>query len=123
MKVKIRELMNAQPALQELVGKEMGARVAFRLARIVSEVNRELAHADAVKRKLFDELGNDNEEGHREIPERNARAFEKQLQELVDTEIEFGFDRIKIGTLPDLTLGSAMALGWLVDDEEGDDDS
>ncbi len=127
MKVKVSELFAAQPALQELVGKEMGARFAFRLARVVRQVNLELESAAKIRRGLIDRLFGppDKKSGGRTLLEKHKEEWEKELGELMSTEIGFSFARIAVGDLPDLTLGTAMALEWLVDTsgEEGDDDN
>ena len=121
MKVTIQQLMDARLALQGLVGREMSARTAFQIARIVVQVNEELQQAEKVRGDLFERLGEEQEDGTREITEEHKEEFAEQLEELITTEIGFSFGRIAVDKLPDMSLGWAMALDWLVDMGEEQD--
>lgn len=123
MKVTLAELMDAQGALQRLTVKGMAAKYAFQLARIAKAVNGELHSADRARQTAVDRyFGEKNDEGVRTVLPEHAEAWNAEIRDLLGVVLDLGLSKIGVEHMPEITMGDAMMLGWLVDDKERDED-
>lgn len=128
--VKLKQLIESYPHLQDLSNKEMTLRFSYKLKNILSEVRKhvqtfEETRIEAVKNraKLVERDGQENYEF--ESPE-DRRKLEEELNELTEEEVE-----VNIGnglTLDDLekqdikmSANALLSLEWLVRDDDSDD--
>lgn len=95
----LEDLVRSVKALQRLSEQPMPARDAFKLSKIIAEVNRELVAFNQTRAKL---CGTPEEQ-------------KKQYEELVATEVEIPGDKLIVERLPDLKIsaGDTIALSWL----------
>lgn len=120
MNLTLEDLATAEAPLQRLVEREVSARVAFHLARIVRQVNPELRDYGTARMALLKRVGTLSEDGTGyNIEPQHQAEFTAEIRALLDTEIELNVVPIAEGDLPDLTAADAMALWWLVE-EPGD---
>lgn len=120
MNLKLEDLVTAEAPLQRLVEREVSAKVAFHLARIVRRVNPELRDYGTARIALLKRVGtlSEDETGYDIEPQHQAE-FAGEMRALLDTEIELDIVPVAEDDLPDLTAAAAMALWWLVE-EPGD---
>jgi len=129
MRIRLEELINSVSALRQLIGQELPAPIAFRLARLIKQVEEVLRDYDAQRLVLLEKYakreGNNfvfrKEDGAAD--EEAVRAFLEEHARLIAEEIELpGVRRLSLADLKDirLTAEHARALGWLV--ETGDEE-
>lgn len=111
--MKYKKLVEAVPALQKLAAQQLPLSLAYRLAKMVGEVNGELAFFGAKHRQIVEAEGSEEEK---------AALFE----ELMDFETDWNHETIRIPADADVVLScyDIQALGGLVEiyeREEGHD--
>lgn len=115
IKVKISDLVGSTEALQKLAGKELKARLAWQVARLLKAADAELQSFNDTRMELVKKYGNKDEngelitddKGNCKIPEEYVSTFSDELTELVETEIEINSNKIKIDDLENLDFTPA----------------
>lgn len=83
-KIKMSELIGARPTLEKLAAKEMNAATAFAFAKFAREVLVEIQEFEKKRSRLFEELGERQEDGNIKIKEENEQAFQDKIKKLLD---------------------------------------
>ena len=105
---KMRELVEAQPAFQELSETKLRAGASFQLARIIKVVQKELQAFSERRDEIARKYGNAKEDGSYEIPEEKVGEAQAEFDELLDTELSLTFDPLSVPTLGDAEIKPAM---------------
>ena len=115
MKLRLRELVIAQEALQRLLTLELPAAASFKIARAAKPVQAELQNYERQRVALVQRLGEDAGQGQtRVLPER-AVEFNEEMNALLDVDVELEIRKIDIDILGEATIRAAdlMALWFL----------
>lgn len=126
--LKMSDLLNATDTLQKLSQKELKARLALQIARMLKEAEREIQNFNEIRMNLIKKYGEKDENGEiitddngncKIIPE-SVTVFSKELNELVEMEIEINANKIKLDDLDnlDFTPGEMVALEPFLEEEE-----
>lgn len=113
----IRELIVAQPILQNLSAQKVPAKLAYALGKNFRLVNQELADFETARRKMLGEnfeLGEDNK--YVIPPEREAEA-QKMYNDLLDVETKFEPFKISLELFDGVELSTTemMAIDFLLE--------
>lgn len=113
MNLSLNALIESRGPLQRMMQRPMSAPLAYRFARLVQQVNVELATFNIVHRALAERLDiHPSNEG--DEPSENQDEFDAETEALLATEVVITVVPIAIEDLPDLTPADALALQWLV---------
>lgn len=125
IKVTIEQVLKINPILSKLATKSYAGRIAFALARLAREVAKEVEVFDNTRMELVkkyadkDESGEVivNENGNVHITDENLACCNKELNEVLATEIELNANKMPIDWFEDveLTIEEALALEAFID--------
>jgi hypothetical protein len=111
MKIKLSEIVNActapeggQSQFNTLLAKDLPIKISYRLKRLADALNPILKTYDEKRNELIKEYGDEyeTEKGEKAIKvsdPKKLKLFSEKFTELVSTEEEINFDRIKISEL------------------------
>ena len=121
----INDLLNVIPVLRELLNKPFKGATAFKLARLMRELDKETTLFEESRQKLAEKYGERDENGNFVFSENgNIQLQADKLEEcnaemlgLLNTAIEVNADKISMEAFDDIDLAPAqvMAIDVLVD--------
>ena len=120
MKVKIEKVVGSTEALRELARAQVGAILAFRIARLLHALEEPVAAFEAGRKKAVEQYANaeDLAKGG-SVRLRDPELFQKALRDLLDVEVEISGEKIPEGSLihPEIRLsaGTVLMLEWLIE--------
>ena len=108
--VKISDLLNATEVLQELSKKQLKARLAFDVSRLLKAADTEVTQFNEARMKVINKFGEKDENGELSTDENgncrivpaNIPDFNNELNELINAEVELNAKKIKMDALEDL---------------------
>lgn len=121
--VKLGDLVNSENALAALAQENVSARMAFTLALVLKEVGKHLDAKRAAHQKLLEKYGvpKENQPGFFNIQPEQRAAFEKEFNDLLDTEATLPIGKIRASALETegvkLSGGERLALTWLLKED------
>jgi hypothetical protein len=113
MEITISEILNAKPVLEELVDKEISIKTAYRLSRIIKELNNELQTFEEQRQKLVQKHGEQQEdapEGNIVVSEENMPAFQQELAELLMATLNLNCEPMHIDEFGDIKMRTSELL-------------
>ena len=127
IKITMNEILSVVPVLQELSNKQFKGATTFKIARLIRELDKEMALFNEARQKLGDKYGQRDENGELIISEEGIIKLQEdkiqdcneELVTLLETEIEINADKIKVDAFDDIDISPAqvMILESLVDYE------
>lgn len=112
MTVKFSDILDANTALGKLSQERLPVRQSVSLARLIKKLNEEMNLFNEQRERLLKQYGEYKEgAGGYEIPKENLPTFRKDFDELINSEVETGTDKIKITLQKDGTIEAAVILG------------
>jgi len=107
MKIKIGLVIASQASLNKLLSLELPIKIAFRLNRLLKELQDPIKLAEDQRLVLVKKYGSEDEEsGQVRVTEANMAEFVKQVTELHEEEIEISFKPIDVEDLGDAKLSA-----------------
>jgi hypothetical protein len=112
MKVKFSDILDANGALGKLSQERLPVGQSVSLARLIKKLNEEMNLFNDQRERLLKQYGEYKDDaGGYEIPKGNLPTFRKDFDELINSEVETGTDKIKITLQKDSTIEAAVILG------------
>lgn len=123
--VSVSDLVNVAPIFQQLATKPLAGAVAFKIARLIREINKETIIFEESYQKIIEKYGTRDENGNfdiseggiiKVIPEKIAEC-NSEVESLMMMTIEINASPISIHYLEDIeiTPSQAMALEAFVE--------
>lgn len=119
IQVKIADLLNSTETLQKLSQKDFKAKLAWTIARLLKAAEGEIQSFNDTRMNLIKKYGEKDENGEL-ITDENGNCkinpeeidiFSKELNELIDSEVEINANKIKMDLLENIDFTpSDMAL-------------
>ena len=114
----IRDLLNIIPVLRELLEKPFKGAIAFKLARLVRELDKESSLFEFSRQKIAEKYGlrdeNNNlitdEEGNIKLQQDKINLCNEEMMNLLNTEISISADKIPISAFEDIEITPAQAI-------------
>lgn len=103
MNVKLSEILDMKEPLGRLSNEKLPLKVAFKLSKVIKEIDQNLTDIHNQREKLFKELAVE-EEGQLSIPPESVDEFNSQWGELLGVEIDLSLDVLSFDDLPDVQL-------------------
>lgn len=127
IKTTLRTLVNSADApkgrvsaLDILAAQPLPARASFRLGKIVNAVSDEVKAYHASRLAACERYGTLNKQTEEyDIPPEKRPAFEAEIKELQDSEVEIAGDPVPLSLIEGANVPAAVmaALNWLVVDD------
>lgn len=124
--ITVNDLLNTIPVLQELINKPFKGATAFKLARLMRELDRETTLFDESRKKLAEKFGERDENGNLIFDKNgNVQLQLEKLEEcneemisLLNTTLEINAEKIPISAFNDIeiTPTQAAVIGSLTSD-------
>lgn len=113
----LRTLVDSVSALNELAALKLKPIVAFKVARLIQDLNGHLRAFEEAKRKAFETYGVPDEKEGMVIPLDKQPEFMSEMDEVVSQEITFNIPSLTINELGDVAIspGVLASLIWLFD--------
>lgn len=110
IELKVGELVNSTEALQKLSQKELKAKLAWQVSKLLKAADKELQEFNETRMNLIKKYGEKDEngelitddKGNCKIPEEVTVDFSNELNDLVEAEIEINANKIKIDDLENI---------------------
>lgn len=114
-------VFSSRPAFQQLVKQSFSAKVAYRLSKIVRKVDQELQDFEKARVALVEKYARDvDEDGNKTVPPENISMFVKEVEELLNLEVDLDIPLIPLSWLEDvqLTTEQMILIEFAIDPEE-----
>lgn len=110
MKLKLQQIVDAMPAISVFAQKELPAKAAYRVAKLVRKMTNEHRDYNQSREKLVKRLGEEVPEGKGwRVKQENLEAFGKELEGLLEAEVELeGCAKIAWADVDGLSLSPAV---------------
>lgn len=113
--ISISELMNSTETLQKLAHKELKAKLAWSIARLLKAADAEIQSFNEARMNLIKKYGEKDENGELVTDEKGnckilddeIRNFTEELNELMNSKIEINANKIRIEELETLDFTPA----------------
>ena len=120
MKATIANIVNSDKALSNLLEQKLPLGISIQLGKVVKELEPVYKQANEARLEILRKYGEEVIEGDKatgqyQIKPENVKAFEAEMKETFESEIELSIARIDPARLPEacLTGKEAIALDWL----------
>lgn len=121
MKLKVMTNPNFAPTLQKLMSSPIPAKTAFKLAKLVKEIEANIVQFNTTRGALLERLSNKDAEGKPVIIENNydlspenLLVFNQEINQLLDEEIPINPISIDEIEKVEITVEEIMVLGDLI---------
>lgn len=104
MKVTLKAIVLAIPALSKLSGEDLSLRLAYRLRKNIAELQREADFFSEQRIKILDKHGTADENGNYTFEGDNEQKAITELEDLLNMEVEPVIDPIDIPITEDLKI-------------------
>jgi len=102
MKFKMYEIRTMKEPLTKLIEKEIPVSTAFRLNKLVKSIDEYLTEIEQYRVKLINQYGVKNEEKNQvEVPSNKMKDFMKDMNDLLNEEVDIDFTPISINLFGD----------------------
>lgn len=118
--MKITDILNVAPTLQEMINKKFPGATSFKIARLMRELDKEIQLFDKQRTEIAQEYGEKDasgqlvltEEGNVKIIESKIEECNDKLESIINTEIEINADKLSYSAIEsaDFTPAQALAL-------------
>jgi hypothetical protein len=120
MKTTIASIISSDKALSNLLEQKLPLGVSIQLGKVVQELEPVFKKANEARMEIFKKYGDevladDKPTGQYQVKLENIKAFEAEMKETFESEIELNIASIDPTRLPEacLTGRDAIALSWL----------
>lgn len=103
--MKIQDIYNLAEGLSDLSNKELPISIALKVQRSHTKVVDEVKNADVLRKKLIEKYKeSDNDDGTVKIKTNKIEVFQKELDELMEQEVDIKLDDIDVSQLEDISI-------------------
>lgn len=110
IEVQVKDIVNSAEIFSALSQKKLNMRMAYQLAKIIKEVQKEFELFQETRMKLINEYAERDEDGQLRVDENNnftipkekIQDFQKELNELLEMQVELQINKINLDELEDV---------------------
>lgn len=121
IQVKIGQIYQKNPALEELMRAKLPIKISYQLGKIATQIAQEVGEVEKQRLALVEKYGEDKVlEGQTEpvkhVTQENIEVFMKEFNELLGIDVELYGDKIPLSALGNVELDTAqvLSLDWLI---------
>ena len=112
IEVQLKDIISSPEVLNEIAKKDLKARPAYKLARVMREIDREFSLFQENRKQLIskyadkDEKGNIkyNKDGNITVEKDKIDLFNNEIEELLNTSIQLNVDLIELNDIEDVNF-------------------
>ena len=115
MQIKLKEIVNSEKAIKELIKIKFPIKTSYRIKRLFDKIQPDLDTFREKNLELFKKYGTHDSEKDiylLDIPE-NIPTFNKEFSELVDLDVNLDFEKIKIDELSETEVEPQYLVSWI----------
>ena len=128
MKITNRKILTDANFLGQLTQKQLPIKISYALAKNISKIENELKIYNSEKDKLIDQYAIKDEKGNLKVDENNQfkvreeykEVWEKEIEELLDIEINLDVHKIKLDELMlsncNMTPAELMLIDYMIEE-------
>ncbi|MFA5759266.1 MAG: hypothetical protein WC942_07930 [Clostridia bacterium] len=110
MKITLARIKNMEKSLNKIIGQDTNIKSAFKLARILKMIEGELKNVEEFRIKLINKYGTKDPKTEEIIVNKdNVQIFYKELNELLQTEIDIDFSPVSCDEIGDIKISAIDA--------------
>jgi len=110
MKITLAKIKNMEKSLNKIISQDINIKAAFKLGRILKVIENELINVENFRVKLISKYGTKNpENGEVVVNKENVQIFYKELNELLQTEIDIDFSPVNCDEIGDIKISAIDA--------------
>lgn len=94
MKIVLRELIDAKPSFDKILGCSQDIKLSYRIGKIADKIIAEMKHFGKVRGELVKKYGSEDKQGRVTVDNDKKKAFEEEMDGLLEMEIDFDFQPI-----------------------------
>jgi hypothetical protein len=99
------EIKNLEHSFTKLVEQDLPVRLAYRLGKILKQINNELEHIENLRIALVKKYGtNDEKTNTINVSIDKLEAFLQEWTELLNEKVNLDFEKIKLSELEELEI-------------------
>jgi len=100
IKIKLGELLNSREPMAKLLGKELPVKTAYKLSKLVKEVNNEFKNFEEQRQNLVKKHGKEDENSKSfTVPKEKVEEFQNEINDLLKVEVEINQNPISVNDL------------------------
>lgn len=100
MEITINNVIGLNKVLNLFINKELPIKTAFKLNRLLLEIEKELILAEKLRVNLFKRYAEtDKADGQEKIPSEKEASYMQEFNEILDTKININFEPISLEEL------------------------
>jgi len=96
MKFRLGQIQDMKEPLGRLTNEQLPLKLAFKLNKLVRDMDSNLTVIEEERVKLVKKLGVENDDGAVEIPKDKIPQFQNEFVELMNEEVDINFEAFKI---------------------------
>ena len=106
----LKDLMEAQPALERLAAERLPVKSAYRVAKLLRLARPEVDQFVAQRNELVRQFGRPRDNGDIEVTAENREAFFAKVNELAAIEVKFELEPLELAALDGVQVSAADLL-------------
>lgn len=110
MKLKLMQIINAKDSLVELSQKDLAVMASYRVAKILKKIDPEIAIYEDERIKLIRKYGEESEPGRLQVKQENIPEYVKELETLVQQEVDIDIQKVKISEIGNIDIKPAVLI-------------
>lgn len=103
-KLSVGDVVSSAQVLQVVANTKMPVKTSYRINKILRKVSREIDIYEEERKKIFEEFGEEEQQGMLRIPEKNMEEATTLLDELLSEEVEIELPEVTIDHLSSIEL-------------------
>ena len=112
IRVNLNEILNASDTFSKIMEQSFKGSLAFKIARLARELNKEVETFNAERQKLLDKYCVKTDDGNFDIDENGniklksetIQEFNEEFNALLETEVEINADKLPMDKIDDFDL-------------------
>ena len=104
MKVQLKDIVLAVPALSKLSAGDLQLRLAYKLKRMITALQKEADFFAEQRQKIFEKYGTAQKDGTFTFDNEGEKKASLELEALLDMEVEAEYQTLEIPVTEDLRL-------------------
>ena len=112
IKVKLNDIVNATETFNKIIQQSFKGSLAFKIARLVRELDKEMQTFNAEKQKIIQKYGEKDENGELIVDKKGLVKFDKtnlkeineEFNSLLNTELEINADKLPMDSIDNFEI-------------------
>ena len=112
IKIKLNDIVNATETLNKIMQQSFKGSLAFKIARLARELDKEMQTFNAEKQKIIQKYGEKDENGELKIDEKglvkfnkaNLKEINEEFNSLLDTDLEINVDKLPMDSIDNFEI-------------------